>query len=135
MGNSIIVNKLLFDYENLSEGTICEYCKLLPRKQIRWLGINHPDNKTRKLFYSLTGVEIGEDTVINENFVVSDGYKNLLRIGERVAIAPNVTVICVSDPNNSNLVSNNYVKKYLILYFNCILTYNLNIYIIKKFFN
>jgi acetyltransferase-like isoleucine patch superfamily enzyme len=114
MKKSQIVTEILFDWDEKSEQEIVDLCKGLPKKVIRWLGANHPDNRTRKIFYSLTNVTIGENTVINERFIVSDGYKPLLTIGKRVAISPNVTVICESGPNNSELKSNEYVKSKLI---------------------
>ena len=53
--------------------------------------------------------------VVNLNFVVSDGYKPLLKIGKRVAISPNVTIICESSPNNSHLQEEVYVRSRLIV--------------------
>lgn len=114
MKNSEIINYLLFDYELLGKEEIIDCCKTLPRKLIRWLGINHPDNRIRKIFFEITHIKIGEGTVINLNFLVSDGYEKLLEIGKRVAISPNVTIICESAPNNSLLTKNNYVKNKLI---------------------
>lgn len=115
MKKSEIIQSLLFDYDELNRQQIIELCAVLPPKMIRWLGIHHPDNRTRKLFYELTKVEIGDDTVINMNFIVSDGYQPLLKIGQRVAISPNVTVICQSGPNNSQLQVVEYVKQRLIM--------------------
>jgi maltose O-acetyltransferase len=111
---SNICNELLFNYSELNEEEIISKASVLHKKIIRWLGIHHPDNKTRKIFYSLTNVAIGKDTVVNQNFIVSDNYSPLLTIGERVAIAPNVTVICVSNPNNSQLQNHPYVIDKLI---------------------
>lgn len=108
------VNKILFEYDSLTRQSIIKLCEDIPKKIIRWLGANHPDNKTRKIFFELTGVEIGEETVINPNFVVSDGYKSLLKIGKRVAISPNVTIICESAPNNSTLQNHPYVAEKLL---------------------
>lgn len=101
------------DYD--SEQAIVDECKSLSPKLLRWLASNHPDNRTRKIFLNLTNVRIGDGTVINAGFVVSDDYLPLLTIGERVAISPNVTVICASSPNNSKLsetkgVSEKYIK-------------------------
>jgi acetyltransferase-like isoleucine patch superfamily enzyme len=109
------VNRLLFDYESLSADEVRAACQGLPNKLLRWLGINHPDNRTRRIFYELTNVTIGANTVINQQFVVSDNYQPLLVIGERVAISPSVTVICASDPNNSCLQDHPYVRKSLIV--------------------
>ncbi|RZV12711.1 acyltransferase [Aliarcobacter butzleri] len=103
MKNSEIINTLMFDYLESNEKEIINLAKLLPNKILRWLGANHPDNKTRKTFFKLTNIKIGVDSVINQNFIVSDNYEPLLEIGNRVAISPNVTIICASSPNNSNL--------------------------------
>ena len=114
MLNSVIVQKLMFDYELMDEEAIKRLCSDLPKKIIRWIGINHPDNRTRKIFFRLTNVEVGEDSVINSNFVVSDGYLPLLKIGNRVAISPNVTVVCESGPNNSKIQEIKVVKEKII---------------------
>jgi len=114
MKASDIVNQILFDYEELGQEKTTELSRQLANKILRWLAANHPDNRTRKIFLTLTNVEIGEGTVINSNFIVSDGYLALLKIGKRVAISPNVTVICQSAPNNSSLQSNEYVTEHLI---------------------
>lgn len=112
--NSQLVNKLMYDYGTMSKDEIVLLCGSLDRKIIRWIGVHHPDNKTRKIFFRLTNVEIGSGTVININFLVSDDYTSLLKIGNRVAIAPNVTAICSSYPNNSRLSEIEFVKDRLI---------------------
>lgn len=114
MANSEIVQKLMFDYDSMDEKEITDLCKKLPMKIIRWIGINHPDNFSRKIFFRLTNIEIGDESVININFVVSDGYKPMLKIRNRTAISPNVTVICESAPNNSNIQKIEFVKENLI---------------------
>jgi acetyltransferase-like isoleucine patch superfamily enzyme len=112
---SSLMIKLLFDYQGLTKEEISEFCVGLPKKMLRWLGENHPDNKTRKIFFELTGVRIGDDSVINKNLIISDNYKPLLFIGNRVAVSPNVIIICASAPNNSDLNKNEYVNKNLIV--------------------
>jgi acetyltransferase-like isoleucine patch superfamily enzyme len=97
------VVRLLFDYERLRPDAIAQLAGKLSPKLQRWLGAHHPDNRTRKLFFEATGVAIGTDTVINSGFVVSDGWQRLLTIGARVAIAPNVVVVCESGANNSRV--------------------------------
>lgn len=100
----------MFDYQDLNEEQIVNLSRKLPKKMLRWLGANHMDNRTRLLFFKQTNIEIGNDTVINQNFIISDDYKKLLKIGERVAISPNVTIICTSAPNNSKLSDVEYVN-------------------------
>ena len=112
---SEIMNRLMFDYGDFDQQKIDELCVGLSNKMLRWLGANHPDNRTRKIFYEKTNIIIGEDTVINQNFIVSDNYEPLLKIGSRVAISPNVTVICASAPNNSAIQHLEYVKSNLIV--------------------
>jgi acetyltransferase-like isoleucine patch superfamily enzyme len=102
---SRIVQELMFDFGTMSDDTFQARCSLLPKKIQRWLATHHPDNRRRKEVLRNTNVAVGDDTVINSGIVVSDNYKPLLQIGRRVAIAPNVIVICASDPNNS-LLSN-----------------------------
>src|ERR1700747_1557118 len=108
------IAKLMFDYESMAIAEIEELIKVLSFKQMRWLAAHHPDNRTRKPFLQKSNIQIGDDTVINQNFIVSDNYKPLLYIGKRVAISPNVTIICASGPNNSDLKNNQYVKENLI---------------------
>ncbi len=105
---------LLFDYETMSETEVRGLCQGLSRKVLRWLGAHHPDNQTRRIFFELTNVTVGSESVINANFVVSDGFKPLLTIGRRVAISPSVSVICQSGPNNSRLNDIPYAKDRLI---------------------
>jgi acetyltransferase-like isoleucine patch superfamily enzyme len=106
---------IFFNYINISEEDLKEFAKKISQKNLRWLATHHPDNKTRRILFEQTNIEIGEGTVININFIVSDNYQPLLRIGKRVAISPNVTIICASAPNNSQLVYNKYVKNNLIV--------------------
>jgi acetyltransferase-like isoleucine patch superfamily enzyme len=51
----------------------------------------------------LSGLKIGEKAFVNMGFHVVDNYENLIEIGDRVAIAPNVHLVAVSNPNYSIL--------------------------------
>ena len=101
---SKIVNILMFDYAQLEPNQFDSYVTSLPLKLVRWLVAHHPDNRCRKKMLRMSNVECGFGTVVNIGFVVSDDYKGLLTIGERVAISPNVVVVCGSSPNNSKLM-------------------------------
>ena len=107
------VNRLLFEYSELTEEEIVEQCRKLDRKVLRWLGAHHPDNRTRKMFFRQTNVEVGKGAVLNMGLIISDGYLPLVKIGARVAISPNVVIIAQSGPNNSDLRNVDYVKDHL----------------------
>jgi maltose O-acetyltransferase len=115
MERQFIINRLLFEYDILSEEEIYELIKSLPRKIVRWLGMNHPDNRTRKIFFEATGVKIGQDAVLNPNLLIEDSYNFLVQIGDRASIAPGVMIIADAAPNNSKLQDIPYVKKHLIV--------------------
>src|SRR5262245_52947253 len=87
------VVRLLFDFEHLTIDEIAALCNGLSKKTIRWLGIHHPDNSTRRVFYELTGVSIGPGTYLNSGLVLYDDYEGLVRFGSRVAVAHNVTIV------------------------------------------
>jgi acetyltransferase-like isoleucine patch superfamily enzyme len=112
--SSPLVMRLMFDYEGLGPEEIARQAATLPRKILRWLGAHHPDNRTRQIFFRLTGVQIGEGTNITPGLIVNDGYSGLCTIGQRVSIATNVTLVVDSNPNNSRLDQQPYVKEHLI---------------------
>lgn len=89
----------------------------VPYTYKKWLASNHPDEEIRRLFFSLTGVNIGKDSFINPNVIIVDdrfATNVKIKIGNRVAIAPGVILISSSSPNNSILKENDYVKNNLI---------------------
>lgn len=111
---SLIVPRLLFDYGSLSQDEMRVLAGKLPRKLIRWIGIHHPDNRSRLMFFELTNVTIGEGTVLNEGLTIYDEYEPRVTFGKRVAVATNVTIIASSNPNNSELQHIEYVRDHLI---------------------
>ena len=113
MLRSQLIPHLMFDYEQLCPEEVQELCRELPLKLIRWIAINHPDNRSRLLYYKLTNVPIGEGTVINSGVTLYDEYKGLISFGNRVAVASNVNIVASSDPNNSKLTEDPYVSEHL----------------------
>ncbi|HEV7765974.1 MAG TPA: DapH/DapD/GlmU-related protein [Thermoanaerobaculia bacterium] len=111
---SLIVPRLLFDYGQLTQDEMRTLAAKLPPKLVRWIAIHHPDNRTRLLFFTLTGVVIGEGTVLNEGLTIYDEYETRVTFGKRVAVATNVTIIASSNPNNSELQKLDYVRDHLI---------------------
>jgi len=62
-------------------------------------------NGIRIYFLRNAGIAIGDGVIINEGFTIACdiGYESNVTIGDRVAVAPNVTVVVTSHPNNSQL--------------------------------
>ena len=109
-----IVNRVMYDYESLTAENLEELVKTFNMKMMRWIAVNHPDNRIRQFLFGKSNVTIGKDSVVNFNVLILDSYKKLVTIGDRVAIASNVTIVAVSDPNNSRLTSHPYVQEKLI---------------------
>ncbi|HVR40184.1 MAG TPA: DapH/DapD/GlmU-related protein [Thermoanaerobaculia bacterium] len=110
---SAIVSRLLFDYAQLSRDEMRALASPLHPKLIRWIGINHPDNRSRLLFYELTNVAIGEDTILNAGLTIYDEFEARVTFGKRVAVATGVTIVASSNPNNSELAHIEYVREHL----------------------
>ena len=58
----------------------------------------------RHLLFRCSGFKVGKRTFINMGVVAIDDYETgMVEIGDRASIAPNVTFVAVSSPNNSLL--------------------------------
>ena len=57
----------------------------------------------RMALFRLSGLKVGNNVFINMGLHIVDNYENLIEIGDRVAIAPNVHLVAVSNPNYSVL--------------------------------
>lgn len=91
---------------------------ILPRRWIKFLAYFYPDARIRKMCLKEMHVLMGEGTYANFGFVVTvnpEAADYRIIIGDRVSIAPNVTLISESLPNNSPHLANlDYVKKNLV---------------------
>lgn len=91
---------------------------ILPNRWIKFLAYFYPDARIRKLCLDKMFVYMGEGTFANYGLKVTvnqDAEDYRIIIGDRVSIAPNVTIISESSPNNSpHLQSISYVKENLI---------------------
>ncbi|MBA2869073.1 DapH/DapD/GlmU-related protein [Methanococcus maripaludis] len=67
---------------------------------------------TRKIYYKLLGVHFGKDVCINPNIDIIDyTLGKYLYLGNRVALAPNITFVISSGPSDSKL-KKTYLKVY-----------------------
>ncbi|UCH88150.1 MAG: acyltransferase [Thermoplasmata archaeon] len=112
---SILLFRLLF--KHFPNKFLISFRRKMPYETRRHIAASHPNHDVRLTFLRDLGVKIGKDSYINQNFTVivdTEGTESKLTIGERVSIAPNVTIIVSSAPNNSVLVKNEYARKHLI---------------------
>lgn len=106
--------KILLDWEELTAEELNRLAASLTPKQLRWTAMIHNDNKTRENLFRLSGIPIGEKTVINWGLNIYDNFNNLVRIGKNCAIAANVSLITESGPNMSELKNIPYIKEHYI---------------------
>lgn len=95
--------RILFDWADLGPDELRTLCAELHIKNVRWLAIHHPDNKTRENLYRMSNVAVGEKTTINMGLFVYDSYQPLVTIGANCALAANIALIPESGPNMSEL--------------------------------
>lgn len=114
MENKLIVKYLdekIFDYLNKNISS-------MPIRLIKLIANYYPDARIRKLYFEKLGVYMGEGTYANLGMKIVIGElkeKYMLYIGNNVSIAPNVTFVIESSPNNSKKLSNfDYIKNKLI---------------------
>tara|TARA_B100001123_G_C15218237_1_gene990147 strand:+ start:703 stop:1233 length:531 start_codon:yes stop_codon:yes gene_type:complete len=111
LDRSLLIEKILWEWDALSESEFETISKGLPRKIVRWLAMSHPDNRSRKTLLRLSGVSIGCDAVINHGIVIEDNYESRVEIGARASIACGVQLLAISSPNNSVLTESKSGEK------------------------
>jgi maltose O-acetyltransferase len=107
--------KILFDWQNLSFEDLKKIVIAMNIKNIRWLAIHHPDNRTRENLYRLSNVSVGAKTVINMGLYIYDSFKPLVTIGANCALAANISLIPESGPNMSELSNVKEIAERLIV--------------------
>lgn len=105
------LDEKIFDY-------LQQYKDIMPQRLTKLIAYYYPDARIRKLYFEKIGVYMGEDTYANLGMKITVGElkeKYMIVIGNNVSIAPNVTFIVDSLPNNSIKLKNHpYVKAKLI---------------------
>ena len=108
----------LHSIDNFINSFLENNAEIIPKRWAKFLAYFYPDARIRKLFLKEMSVCMGEGTFANYGFkvVVSDSHGNCqIIIGDRVSIAPNVTIVAESSPNNSPHLANvPYVKENLV---------------------
>lgn len=80
---------------------LSDHVDVMPRRLCKIIAYYYTDARVRKLYWRRLGVEMGEDTYANIGMmIVPNDNTPCVLIGAHVSIAPNVTFICSSSPNN-----------------------------------
>lgn len=90
---------------------------IMPLRWIKFIAAYFPDARIRKLYWGTLGVTLGENSFANLGFLVVKNNSDQCRIviGNNVSIAPHVTIITDSSPNNSEFLRGiEYVQQKLI---------------------
>ncbi len=78
------------------------------KKILKMLAQSAPGNQLRISLLRKCGYHVGADTYVGPGLVIADELDDVeseVRIGDRVAIGPRVTLVTASAPNNSRLKS------------------------------
>lgn len=81
---------------------------------LRYLARVTPYVNLRRKAWTLTGIKLGNDVYVNHSITILDGGDNgQITIHDRVALSPNIILITNSSPNDSNLIKEASVSKYI----------------------
>jgi len=87
-------------------------CRIMPKRIVKFIAYFYTDARIRKKYLKRLNVFLGKGTYANIGFVADATEKAKVVIGKNVSIAPYVSFITVSEPNNSNnLKMNKYIIK------------------------
>lgn len=112
-----MIEMLLNVFDNAINSFLEKNVKLMPMRFVKMIAYYYPNAKIRKEYLKRLGFIMGEGSYSNLglSFVMNEDWSPSVIVGKNVSIAPNVTFIPNSSPNNSQLLKDNsYVKEKLI---------------------
>lgn len=93
-----------------------DHVEIMPKRFGKLFALYYTDARIRKKYSKFIGIEMGERTFANLGLkVVPNDHEICVHIGKNVSIAPNVTFICQTEPNNGieikelNYISENHM--------------------------
>lgn len=94
------------------------HCDKMPRRIGKMIAMYYADARIRKKYSHYIGIEMGEGTFANLGIsVVPNDHQISVHIGNNVSIAPNVTFLCGTEPNNGETIRElEYIKRHHIYY-------------------
>lgn len=89
--------------------------EIMPKRLCKLIAYGYTDARIRKLYWERLNVHMGKGTYCNPGMLADASEKTKIVIGNNVSIAPHVTLIVESAPNNGQEIANiPYVKEKLI---------------------
>jgi len=115
-----------FDFNNLSfsqldqqfEQYIIDSIDEIPRRWQRYIAMNYPNAKVRRLFWLKTNVVLGENTYLPQNITLYDDYTSgidtepMVRIGANCSIGPGIFATTMYHSNAVKLREQGIIQKY-----------------------
>lgn len=94
------------------------YADIMPRRFGKLVALYYTDARIRKKYSKFIGMEMGEGTYANLGLsVVPNDHEICVHIGKNVSIAPNVTFLGGTEPNNGVEIRNlKYIREKHIYY-------------------
>lgn len=113
MGKKILdfLDQAVYEFLNSHEN-------IMPKRFGKWIALYYTDARIRKKYAKFIGVEMGEGTYANLGMnVVPSEDEICVHIGKNVSLAPNITFLGGTEPNNGNEIKNiSYIKQKHIYY-------------------
>lgn len=103
-----LIDKMLYEFFKKN-------VKIMPKRLCKLIAYGYTDARIRKLYWKRLNVHMGQGTYSNPGMLADASEKTKIIIGNNVSIAPYVTLIAESAPNNGKEILNiPYVNEKLI---------------------
>ena len=110
-----ITAKFLSAMETHLRRFLLKHVDVMPASFVKSLAWYYPYAPVRRAYLELLGVTMGEGTLSNVGLIPISGGSARAHIGRNVSIAPNVTLVLSSNPNNGKVLPTlKYVNKRLM---------------------
>jgi acetyltransferase-like isoleucine patch superfamily enzyme len=99
-----MLERLFASIDRRVNAYLLDHAAALPLRWRKFLAYHYPDARVRKICMAAWNVEMGEGTFANYGLMVTtdpEAKEPMIIFGRSVSIAPHVTVISDSTPNNS----------------------------------
>lgn len=112
-----MTSRFLLWFDKVIRNFLIKNVSVMPMRFCKMIAFFYSDARVRKLYLARLGVILGDGTFSNFGlqFTPNDDFSVCVVVGKNCSIAPGVTFLPNSEPNNSDfLKGNRYVTEQLI---------------------